>query len=322
MSSETILSVEHLQTYFDTPEGTLRAVDNVSFSVNAGEVLGVVGESGCGKSITALSILGLIDPPGYIAGGHVFFMGRDLVGVPAEDLRQIRGGEISMIFQDPMSSLNPLIPVGVQLTETMQAHETLSKQQAEQRAVKLLEQTGISDPEARLNAYPHEFSGGMRQRVMIAIALACNPRLIIADEATTALDVTIQAQVLDVFKSIATEGHRAALFITHDLGIVAEMCDRVVVMYAGKIVETGTTTEIFDNPLHPYTKALLDALPERRAHGEALRTIPGMVPIPIDLPESCYFADRCPEVIKGTCDALYAPWRRQSESQHVYCHLY
>jgi len=293
-----LLQVRDLRTYFQTEAGTAKAVDGVSFDIFPGEVVGLVGESGSGKSVTALSILRLIpDPPGKIVEGSIQFQGRDLLQLPWDEMRAVRGNQISMIFQEPMTSLNPVFSIGMQLTEAVLSHERVSHQEAIERCVKILEMVGFPDPAARLNDYPHQFSGGMRQRVMIAMALACNPALLIADEPTTALDVTIQAQILELMLKIKDERQDAAiLLITHNLAVVAETCHRVMVMYGGKIQEVATAKELFKNPLHPYTKGLLASLPTvdgERQH--RLRTIPGNVPSIMELPAGCKFETRCPE---------------------------
>ena len=317
-----ILQITDLQTYFYVPEGVVKAVDRISFNLAPGEILGIVGESGCGKSVTALSILQLIDPPGKIVGGQILYAGENILERNEEQMRGIRGKRISMIFQDPMTSLNPLLTVGEQITEILTAHQKIEKKEALDRAAALLQDTGIPDPKRRLKEYPHQFSGGMRQRVMIASALACNPDIIIADEATTALDVTIQAQILEILQELARSTGTAVVLITHDLGIVAEMCDRILIMYTGRIIEQGRTLEIFDNPLHPYTRGLLNSLPERRQQGEQLYNIRGVVPVPIELPSGCHFSDRCERMIEGTCQRIPPPWSAATDTHRVYCHLY
>jgi oligopeptide/dipeptide ABC transporter ATP-binding protein len=302
-----LLEVENLCTHFFTREGVVHAVDDVSFSVEVGRTLGIVGESGCGKSVTALSIMGLIPkPPARIVNGAVRFAGRDLTTLSEEELEDIRGREIGMIFQDPMTSLNPTLTIGTQLGETLVRHMGLSWDEARRRAVELLEEVHIPRASERLGDYPHRFSGGMRQRVMIAIALSCNPKLLIADEPTTALDVTVQAQVLDLLEELRESHGMAMIIITHDMGVVAEVSDEVAVMYAGQVVETAPVLELFDNPEHPYTEALLGALPQ--LEGEDIRharltTIPGRPPDLIDPPPACRFAPRCPYAGRGDrCD--------------------
>jgi oligopeptide/dipeptide ABC transporter ATP-binding protein len=292
--SETLLEVKNLQTHFYTRSGVAKAVEDVSFTLNESETLGLVGESGCGKSVTSLSIMRLISPPGKIVGGEVNFKGEDILDMDQDDLYKLRGGQIAMIFQDPMTSLNPVLPVGFQIAEAVKAHLKLDDTAALNRAAEMLERVRIPEARRRLKDYPHQFSGGMRQRVMIAIALSCNPQILIADEPTTALDVTIQAQVLDLMKGLATEFRTATLLITHDLGVVAGTCDRVCVMYAGRIVETAPTRTIFKTPAHPYTQALLAAVPRpEQQRGERLAAIGGQPPNLVNLPKGCPFAPRC-----------------------------
>jgi len=287
------LSVENLQTHFFTKAGVVRAVDGVSFRVDRGEVLGLVGESGSGKSITGFSILGLVDPPGRVVGGRILFQGEDLAALPAERLRQLRGNRIAMIFQDPMMTLNPVLRVETQMVETIQAHERVSRAEAVARCRDALGRVGIPSPEERLKAYPHQFSGGMRQRVAIAIALLHKPDLIIADEPTTALDVTIQAQILAQVQTLCRETGTALIWVSHDLAVVAALADRICVMYAGKVVETGTVDEVIDRPAHPYTIGLIGSVPGDRPRGANLFQIPGMAPSPLSLPEGCAFRPRC-----------------------------
>jgi oligopeptide transport system ATP-binding protein len=292
--SDTLLEVKQLQTHFYTRSGIAKAVEGVSFSLNEGETLGLVGESGCGKSVTSLSIMRLIDHPGKIVGGEVLFKGEDILDMDQDALHRLRGGQIAMIFQDPMTSLNPVLPIGFQIAEAVRAHLKLDDTAAMNRAGEMLERVRIPEARRRLKDYPHQFSGGMRQRVMIAIALSCNPQMLIADEPTTALDVTIQAQVLDLMKGLATEFRTATLLITHDLGVVAGTCDRVCVMYAGRIVETAPTATIFKMPAHPYTQALLAAVPRPdQQRGERLAAIGGQPPNLVNLPPGCPFAPRC-----------------------------
>ncbi|MBW8005547.1 MAG: ABC transporter ATP-binding protein [candidate division NC10 bacterium] len=301
MRNGSILTVDGLQTHFFTEEGVVRAVDGVTLSVRPGEMLGLVGESGCGKTVTALSILRLVpDPPGRIVGGTISFEGRDLVRLPEEEIRKIRGCAISMIFQEPMTSLNPVFTVGEQVAEGIRQHQKVSRREAWDQAVEVLKRVKISDPARRAREYPHQLSGGMRQRVMIAIALALRPKLLIADEPTTALDVTIQAQILELLLGLQEEMKMAVMLITHDLGVIAETADRVVVMYAGRVVEEASVKELFDNPLHPYTQGLMESLP-RLETGKArrrLRAIPGLVPNLLELPTGCKFAPRCPKVVE------------------------
>jgi peptide/nickel transport system ATP-binding protein len=291
-----LLSVRDLRTWFFTDAGTSRAVDGVSFDIEEGEAVGIVGESGCGKTITSLSVMGLVPaPPGRIMeGSSIRFREEELVGLPERRLRKIRGNSIAMIFQEPMSSLNPVYSAGSQIEETLRLHRGLSNKEARRVGIELLREVGIPEPERRFDEYPHQLSGGMRQRVMIAMALSCEPGLLIADEPTTALDVTIQAQILALLAELRRRRRMALLLITHDLGVVAEVCDRVIVMYAGEIVESGPVKEIFLRPRHPYTRGLLESLPAARNPGEALRPIPGTVPTPTAWPSGCRFRERCP----------------------------
>ena len=291
----TLLEVKNLQTQFVTRSGVVRAVDDVSWDVAEGETVALVGESGCGKSVSALSIMRLVaGPAGRIAGGQVLFKGRDLLRLSEEEMRRVRGREIAMVFQEPMTSLNPVLTIARQLTEGLEIHLKMSPADARRRAIELLGMVGIPDPERRLGQYPHQFSGGMRQRMMIAMALACNPSLILADEPTTALDVTIQAQILDLIRSLSAEFGTAVILITHDLGIAAGMCDRVNVMYAGRIVETGSVDVIFERPRMPYAWGLLDSLPRLDdVRSDRLRTIEGLPPLLINVPDACRFNPRC-----------------------------
>jgi len=291
----TLLEVRDLKTYFFTFGGVVRAVDGVTYDVQEGETLGLVGESGCGKSVSALSIMRLIpDPPGKTIHGEIIFQGKDLLKLDQSEMRKIRGHQISMVFQEPMTSLNPVLTVDRQLTETLRLHLGMNKADASREAVRRLEQVGIPDPERRVRQYPHQFSGGMRQRVMIAIALSCNPRLIIADEPTTALDVTIQAQILELMKNLSREFGVALIVITHNLGVVARYADRVNIMYAGKVIERGTAAEIYHNPRHPYTIGLLKSVPRLdQPRTEKLEPIEGQPPDLINLPEGCSFRERC-----------------------------
>ena len=291
-----LLEVKNLRTYFATARGEVRSVDDVSFTLDSGETLCVVGESGCGKSVTALSIMRLVASPGYIASGEILFEGRDLLKLSENAMRGLRGDDIAMIFQDPMTSLNPVYTVGEQIAEAIRLHRGVSKKEAWNQAVEGMRDVAIPSPESRAKTYPHEMSGGMRQRIMIAMALACDPKLLIADEPTTALDVTIQAQILQELAELQTKRQLGLLLITHDLGVVAETADRVAVMYAGKIVEEAPVRELFARPRHPYTEGLLRAVPQlgAKGHQTRLRTIEGVVPNPLALPAGCRFAPRCP----------------------------
>jgi oligopeptide/dipeptide ABC transporter ATP-binding protein len=313
-----LLEVNDLRTYFKTRAGEVHAVDGVSFVLDKGMTLGIVGESGCGKSVTAFSIMGLVMPPGRVVGGSVMFDGRELVGRKDKELENIRGHEIAMIFQDPMTSLNPTLTIGTQITETLRRHLDMKKDEARKRAIKLLEEVHIPNAAARLDDYPHRYSGGMRQRVMIAIALSCSPKLLIADEPTTALDVTVQAGILDLLRELREEHQMAMILITHDMGVIAETADDVIVMYAGQVVEHAQTLDLFDNPEHPYTEALLAALPQ--IEGENVRegrltSIPGRPPDLISPPEGCRFAQRCPYAGTDDCH-LIQPELRQIRSGH------
>ena len=288
-----ILQVIDLKTYFFTENGVVKAVDGVDFEVYQGETLGLVGESGCGKSVTAFSTMGLLDYPGKTVGGQILFKGEDLLKKSEKQMRQIRGKDISMIFQEPMTSLNPVLTIGFQITEALEVHFKMEKIKARKKVIELLEKVGIPIPEQRIDEYPHQLSGGMRQRAMIAMALACDPALLIADEPTTSLDVTIQAQILELMKSLLEQFNSSMIMITHDLGVIAEIADRVAVMYAGKIVEYATTRSIFYSPLHPYTFGLLTSIPRLDMDIKKLESIPGVVPDPLHFPEGCKFNPRC-----------------------------
>ena len=293
MTDDALLRVEGLATHFHTRDGVVKAVDEVSFTVRRGEVLGLVGESGCGKSVTSLSILGLVPHPGRIVRGRVLFDGHDLSELSKQELAELRGDRISMIFQQPGSALNPVMTAGLQIEEVFELHREMTEEVREERAIEMLQRVGIPDPGRRARAYPHELSGGMAQRIMIAMALACDPDLLIADEPTTALDVTIQAQILDLMRALQRESNTAVLLITHDLGVVAEMADRVAVMYAGEIVEEADVHTLFSDPKHPYTQGLLGSIPVLGEVKEQLETIPGVVPSLVELPPGCRFASRC-----------------------------
>ena len=298
-STTPILSVRNLKTYFYIERGTALAVDDVSFDIPAGKTLAIVGESGCGKSITALSLLRLVpDPPGEIVGGKIIFDGQDILELSNKEMRAIRGNDVSMIFQEPMTSLNPVFRVGDQIGSILRLHQGLSKEEAHNASIDLLTQVGIPAPESRVNDYPHQMSGGMRQRVMIAMALACNPKVLIADEPTTALDVTIQAQILDLLRTLQQERGMAILLITHDLGVVAEMADEVAIMYAGKIIERAPVQSLFEEKAHPYTQGLFNSLPNLEALSDRLETIRGQVPAATDFPTGCRFHPRCPKAMQ------------------------
>lgn len=322
VKNKKILDVENLKVYFYTKKGVSKAVDGNNFKMYENETLAIVGESGCGKSVTAMSILGLVDEPGKIGeDSKIMYGDKNLATLKDSEIRKIRGNDISMIFQEPMTSLNPVFTVGSQIMENILLHEDVKKEEAHERAVKLLDMVGISRPEKVVDNYPHQLSGGMRQRVMIAMALAGEPRLIIADEPTTALDVTIQAQVLDLFNDLKRRINGSILLITHDLGVIAEMADYVVVMYAGRIIEQGTASEIFHNPCHPYTQGLQKSKPTMKSSSDKLFNIPGNVPNPINMPNNCYFKERCSQCI-GKCSGEYPGMVQISPTHFVACHLY
>jgi peptide/nickel transport system ATP-binding protein/oligopeptide transport system ATP-binding protein len=292
---ERFVQVEDLRTYFDVMDGTVKAVDGVSFGVPRGGTIGLVGESGCGKSVTALTVMRLLEmPPARIPSGRVIVDGRDVLNLSDDQMRRVRGGEIAMIFQEPMTSLNPVFTIGDQISEAVLEHLKVSKKEAHERAVAALGQVGMSSPERRVRQYPHELSGGMRQRAMIAMGLSCRPKMLIADEPTTALDVTVQAQILDLIRDVQAELGMALMLITHDLGVVAEMVDEVAVMYAGRIVEAGPVGDVFLSPRHPYTQGLLESMPSLAHRGQRLSVIEGSVPNPFNMPAGCNFAPRCP----------------------------
>ena len=321
MANGPLLEVQNLETHFKTQDGVVKAVNNVSFHVDRGETLGIVGESGSGKSVTSLSIMRLIpNPPGIIAGGKILFDGENLLDLSEPEMRDIRGNRISMIFQDPMTSLNPVLTIGRQITESLELHMKMTSREASNRAVELLGMVGIPSAARRLDDYPHQFSGGMRQRVMIAMGLSCSPELLIADEPTTALDVTIQAQILELIKRLQREIGMAVIIITHDLGVVAGMADRVVVMYAGRMVEEGPTQEIFENPRMPYTIGLLRSIP-RLDEGSDRRLTPirGLPPDLISLPDICAFSPRCDYFVAGKCDAQVPPLRNVAPDHRAAC---
>lgn len=308
-----LLEIKQLKTIFHTDQGIAKAVDGVSLSVETGQVLGVVGESGCGKSITSLSILRLVPPPGSISHGEIIFDGQNLLDFSEKKMRSIRGNQIGLIPQDPMTSLNPVYTVGAQIIEAIELHQEVSRSEARQRAIEVLERVKIPQAANRIDEYPHQFSGGMRQRVMIAMALSCNPRLLIADEPTTALDVTVQAQILDLMREIQKDRDMSIILITHDLGVVAEMCDHVAVMYAGAIVENASVSELFKNPMHPYTQGLLASIP--KPDSTRLKPIDGQPPSLVDLPDGCRFQDRCP--LKEDDCLKEIPALESKESEHL-----
>ncbi|TKA97481.1 ABC transporter ATP-binding protein [Cereibacter changlensis] len=312
-----LLEVDRLNTVFHTRAGTIRPVRNVSFTVARGEVLGVVGESGSGKSVTGLSILGLIDKPGEIESGAIRLNGRDLVGLPEAEMRRIRGAKIAMIFQNPMMTLNPLERIGYQIAEALSEHESLSRRELRERCVAALQAVGIPSPEERLDAYPHQFSGGMRQRIVIAAALVTGPDLIIADEPTTALDVTIQAQIIHQMRQLIDQIGAGMIWISHDLATLSELADRIVVMYAGTVVETGATAEIIGAPRHPYTRKLLDSVPSRNTPGAALAQIQGIMPSLLTIGEGCPFASRCDRRVDGCARPI--PATKLSATRTVWC---
>ena len=323
--TEPVLEVRHLKTYFLTEDGEGKAVDDVSFSIGRGEVLGLVGESGCGKSVTSLSIMRLVpDPPGKILGGQILFNGRNLLELSEEEMRTVRGRDVSMVFQEPMTSLNPVFTVGDQIQEGYILHTGASKKDARARTIELMKLVNIPAPETRIDDYPHQFSGGMRQRIMIAMALACNPKVVICDEPTTALDVTIQAQILELLNTLRTEMGTAILLITHDLAVIAETAHRVVVMYAGKVVEEAEVRALFAKPLHPYTQGLMGSIPRVDQKSDRLASIEGVVPSPFGLPDGCRFYNRCNQrldLCKTQCPTLVD----KGEPGHphtVACHIY
>jgi len=319
---ESLLAIENLRTVFRTDEGEVQAVNHVSFDLAPGETLGVVGESGCGKSVTALSILRLVpDPPGRITDGRILYRGRDLLQFSDSEMRELRGNEISMIFQEPMTALNPVYTVGNQIMEAIRLHQGVDGKEARKRAIASLIQVGIPAPEQRVDEYPHQLSGGMRQRVMIAMALSCNPSMLIADEPTTALDVTIQAQILELLRKLQVDLGMAILLITHDLGVVAENADRVVVMYAGRVVETAPVDRLFAQPKHPYTIGLLGSMPRVNERRERLAVIPGTVPPPTAFPRGCSFHPRCP-FVQDRCRTELPELETVTEGHEARCHVW
>ena len=329
MEPHPVIAVQDLSVHFAVDEGALKAVDGVSFAIEEQQVFGLIGESGCGKTVTAQSLMRLVPKPGRIINGSIHYQAEfgdsiDLAAVdPAgNEIRAIRGNEIAMIFQEPMSSLSPIHSIGNQLMEAVLLHVTRNKRDAYKIALEMLDLVGISNPAQRMEEYPHHFSGGMRQRVMIAMSLACRPRLLIADEPTTALDVTVQAQILDLIARTQKQFQMAVLYITHDLGIIAEICDKVAVMYLGKIVEQGSVRDIFHNPLHPYTRRLLASTPRIGQHAARLQSIDGTVPIPINMPFACGFCSRCPDMIAGSCDTALPALVEIEDDHFVRCFLH
>lgn len=318
---ETLISVNNLKTYFYTNNELSKAVDDVSFTINKGKVVCIVGESGCGKSVTSLSIMRLISDPGKIVGGEIIYSGKNILDMSKKEIQNLRGNEITMIFQEPMISLNPVLTIGKQMVEGILEHTLLSKKEAYKKAISLIEKVGLSRAEELMESYPHQLSGGMIQRIMIAIALSCEPKLLIADEPTTALDVTIQAQILDILRQIKDESDMSVLFITHDLGVVAEIADHVIVMYAGKIIEEAPVIELFKDPKHPYTRGLLKSKPVLGDRKKRLYSIRGQVPDLSELKESCYFSDRC-ESCMEICKKKMPSYIENSDEHKVACWLY
>jgi peptide/nickel transport system ATP-binding protein len=318
--SEPVISVRNLQVEFVTRRATLRAIDGVSFDIHKGEVLGVVGESGAGKSVTGAAIIGLIEPPGRISGGEILLNGRRIDNLPPDEMRKIRGRKIAMIFQDPLTSLNPLFRVGEQLIETIRTHLPMNERQARDRAIELLTEVGIPAPEKRIDGYPHEFSGGMRQRVVIALALCAEPDFIVADEPTTALDVSVQAQIISLLKKLGRERGMAVMLVTHDMGVIAETADRVAVMYAGRVAEIGPVRDVVQRPMHPYAKGLMGAIPTLEAATDRLVQIPGSMPRLTNIPQGCAFNPRCGEAF-ARC-FVDQPVPLPAQGRHVACHVY
>ncbi len=322
LSKEKLVEVKNLKTYFYTEEGVVKAVDGVDYEIYPGETLGIVGESGCGKSVTSLSIMRLVEsPPGRIEAGEIKFQGQDLTKLSEKEMRKIRGNDISMIFQEPMTSLNPVYTVGDQIAEAIMLHKGVKRKEAMRQAVDMLQKVGIPLPEQRVNEYPHQLSGGMRQRVMIAMALSCDPKLLIADEPTTALDVTIQAQILELMNDLKESYGMSIMMITHDLGVIAEVSDRVAVMYAGKVVEYTDVETLFDDPKHPYTWGLMNSIPKLDKDVDRLEAIPGSVPSPLNFPEGCKFNTRCP-LAEGKCFEVEPPLEEAAKGHKVRCWRY
>lgn len=320
--SENLIQIKNLKTYFYTGDGIVKAVDDVSFNIRKGEIIGVVGESGCGKSVTAMSIMQLIpSPPGKIVGGEILFEGESLLNIKEDKMRKIRGNDIAVIFQEPMTSLNPIFTIGYQIEEVILLHQNTNKVEAKKKAIDMLKLVGVPRADEIVNCYPHELSGGMRQRAMIAMAVSCNPKLLIADEPTTALDVTIQAQILDIMKDLKKKLNTSIMLITHDLGVIAEMAEYVVVMYAGNVIEEAPVVELFQNPMHPYTDGLMKSKPSLNKDVDRLYSIPGQVPNPIDMPVQCHFSERCPKVM-DICRKQQPPIREITPGHKVACFLY
>jgi len=320
--SKNLVQIKNLKTYFYTEDGIVKAVDDVSFNIRKGEIIGVVGESGCGKSVTAMSIMRLIpSPPGKIVGGEIIFEDKNILQLKDHEMRKIRGNDIAVIFQEPMTSLNPIFTIGYQIEEVILLHQKSNKVEATKKAIEMLKLVGVPRADEIVSCYPHELSGGMRQRAMIAMAVSCNPKLLIADEPTTALDVTIQAQILDIMRDLKKKLNTSIMLITHDLGVIAEMAEYVVVMYAGKVVEEAPVIELFKNPMHPYTDGLMKSKPSLDKDVDRLYSIPGQVPNPIDMPEECHFCARCPSVM-DICRKQQPPIREITPGHKVACFLY
>lgn len=320
--SKNLVEIKNLKTYFYTEDGIVKAVDDVSFNIRKGEIIGVVGESGCGKSVTAMSIMRLIpSPPGKIVAGKILFEDKNILELKGDEIRKIRGNDIAVIFQEPMTSLNPIFTIGYQIEEVIMLHQKLNKAKAREKAVEMLKLVGVPRADEIVECYPHELSGGMRQRAMIAMAVSCNPKLLIADEPTTALDVTIQAQILDIMKDLKKKLNTSIMLITHDLGVIAEMAEYVVVMYAGKVIEEAPVIELFKNPMHPYTEGLMKSKPSLDKDVDRLYSIPGQVPNPINMPEECYFCARCSKAM-DICRKKQPPTYEIRPGHKVACFLY
>lgn len=317
--TDAVISIQNLRTSFFTKRGEAKAVDDVSYSIPKGQTLGIVGESGCGKSVTSLSIMRLLDHPGKVVGGTILFNGRDLLKLSEAEMEDVRGHHMAMIFQEPMTALNPVLTIGYQISEQILRHMNVSPKEAQERATEMLKLVGIPSPHERYHSYPHQLSGGMRQRGMIAMALSCNPQFLIADEPTTALDVTIQAQILELLQSLQQRFNMTVQFITHDLGVISEIADRVMVMYSGKTCEVADTKTLFANPKHPYTAALITSIPQPGRNLQRLPTIEGSVPSPLALPRGCPFQNRCPNVVQA-CGEMMPPLNEVEPGHQVACH--